>query len=451
VLMVDDEVDNLEAFRFAFRKQFRLHYAEGGQEALKRLEELDAAVVVADQRMPRMSGVELLGEVKRRQPSTYGILLTAYADVDVLVDAVNSGAVDRYVPKPWNQKELTAIVRQGIDAFATKRENRRLREQLQQYTGYLEAERHDALDYGLLQGVSPAARATMAQVEEVAQATAPVLVQGEAGTEVDVIARAVAALSPRDGQPFVEVNVAAHPDAALEREVFGHVKGAFDGALNRRPGRVELAARGTLYLHGLRGMSKSFQGRLLRVLRDGETERVGEMAARSVDVRLVVSCSPDLGTANPELLPELEARLAVFPIAVAPLRDRPEDLPLMAEHLLRKYGAATQPIAPEAVAKLAAYSWPGNVRELSTVIERASILARGSSIAADHLRFSLPDPRAPQTVAARPLSRRLDDLERQELIAALEKHKGNKAEVARALGINRTTLYYRIKKLGIDA
>jgi two-component system response regulator AtoC len=465
VLVVDDESDNLDAFRFAFRKSFRLHYALGGSEALATLATLEPAVIIADQRMPEVNGIDLLREAKTRYPDAYAILLTAYADLEVLVDAVNSGAVDRYVQKPWDSKEFAVIIRQAIQSFVTLRENRRLREQLAQYAGYLEKQQRDPIDFGQIVGGGTATQNVLNQVAEVAPTTTPVLIEGERGLEKDVVARAIHVGSQREDKPFVSVTCAAFTGEALERELFGYRRGSFEAAYQDRAGRFELADGGTLYLHELSRMEPSLQARLLRALGAGEVERVGETTTRQVDVRLIVSVSPTIGEAlaGQEVLGELVSRLRVFPIGLAPLRHRPEDVRPLAEHFLRKYAqrnarAATS-IAAEALTRLAAYEWPGNVRELENVVERAAILAHGDVIQLPHLMFqdvmtqqrSAPSsPPSEPPAAGVTLSHRLDAIERRELIRALDKCGGNKAEVARELGIHRTTLYYRLKKLGID-
>lgn len=453
VLVVDDEPDNLDAFRFAFRKSFRLHYAEGGDEALALIDSIEPAVIVADQRMPKMSGVELLRRVKERVDDVFAILLTAYAELDVLVDAVNSGAVDRYVPKPWESKEMALVLRQGIQSFVTLRENRRMREQLAQYAGYLDSQQRDPLDFGPMIAGGEATRHTVELIEEVAPTTTAVLVEGELGTEKDVVARAIHVASPREDRPFVTVTAAAFPGEALERELFGYRRQAFEGAFHDRAGRVELAHGGTLYLHEIGAITPSLQARLLRLIDEGASERIGETAPRAVDLRLVASSTPTLDEASPGLIPELRSRLSVFPIRLRPLRERKDDIRPLAEHFLRKHARrnamATTEIAAPAVAALEAYAWPGNARELETVLERAAILARGAAIEPQHLELAELTNAAPSEPLT--LSHRLDAIERKELLAALERHGGNKAEVARALGIHRTTLYYRLKKLGIDA
>ena len=399
VLVVDDEEDNLDAFRFAFRKSFSLHYALGGQAALDMLGRLDPAVIVSDQRMPGMSGIELLRRAKAQRPDTVGILLTAYADMAVLIDAVNSGAVERYVQKPWDSKELTVILRQAISSFATVRENKKLREQLALYAGYLEREQRDPIDFGELGGESAGMREVMERVGEVAPTSTHVAVEGEPGSEMEIVARAIHVGSPREERPFVKITCAAFRGDALERELFGWRRGAFDGAFDDRPGRFELAHGGTAYLDEPASLSPSLQARLLRLLTTGEVERVGATEPIAVDVRLVAGWSPSFEGAWPAaggILPELASRLSVFPIRLPPLRDRRGDVRSLAEHFLRKYArrnarAATS-LSGEAVAKLEGYGWPGNIRELENVIERAAILSRGDVIHADHLAFGARPP-----------------------------------------------------------
>jgi two-component system response regulator AtoC len=468
VLVVDDEEDNLDAFRFAFRKSFRLRYARSGVEALDLLAASPSAVVVADQRMPGMSGLELLRAVKARYPETYAILLTAYAELEVLIDAVNSGVVDRYVGKPWDSRELASVLRQGITASMTLRENRRMREQLAAYAAYLEAERRDPLDFGALvperEAVPRTAeersrRGVLEAVAEVARTADPVVIEGEDGVESEVVARAIHVGSPREERPLVAVSARAFPGAALERELFGWGPSRGEGAWSERAGRVELADGGTLWLHDPGPFTASLQSRLLRLLRDGVTERVGETLARPVDVRIVLSVTGTLSEAMGEepLLPELEARLAVYPIRLAPLRERREEILPLAQHFLERHARRhARPVArlgPGAIDALSAHGWPGNVRELEGVVERAAILSRGRMIVPEHLQFPLvPPPRVAgdRVHEARPLDDQLDAIERRELMLALEQHRGNKAEVARSLGIHRTTLYYRLKKHGLD-
>ena len=466
VVVVDDEEDNLDAFRFAFRKSFRLHYAKSGAEALELLLRIEPAVVVADQRMPGMSGIELLRAVKARFPDCHAILLTAYAELEVLVDAVNSGAVDRYVAKPWDSKEFPCVLRQGIASFMTLRENRRLREQLAQYAAYLEREQRCPLDFGALVsegqapsgGVAGVSGGVLAAIQDVAATSEPVVIEGETGVESELVARAIHIGSPREERPFIAVMARAFPGDALERELFGWGVGRVDGAWRDRAGRFELAHGGTLWLHEPTAFTPSLQARLWRLLFDGEVERIGETRSRRVDVRLVTSV---VGSANvafeaKAMLPELFARLTVSPIRLAPLRERRAELPRLADHFLARHAArnARPPVvlSTEAQASLARHDWPENVREFEAVLEHAAILSRGETILPAHLVFPLsPSSELRGATGERaPLDSRLEALARDELSRALVRAGGNKTEVARALGIQRTTLYYRLKKLGLD-
>jgi two-component system response regulator AtoC len=487
ILVVDDEEDNLDAFRFAFRKAFNLSYAIGGREALETLERLDPAVIVSDQRMPGMNGIEFLRRAKERRPDTVGILLTAYTDLPVLIDALNSGVVERYLQKPWDSKELTVILRQALSTFATMRENRRLREQLAHYAGYLEREQRDPIDFGQIAGESPAVKQLGERIAIGAPTSSPVLIEGEQGSEKEVVARAIHVGSPREEKPFVKVTCAAFRGDALERELFGWKRGAFDGAFDDRAGRFELAHTGTIFLEEPATLSPSLQGRLLRLLTDGEVERVGAVDTIPADVRVVLSLTPSMeeAWAAADVLPELISRLAVYTVSLPPLRERRGDVRVLAEHFLRKYALrnprAATALSGEAVARLEGYAWPGNVRELENVIERAAILSRSDVIQPEHLAFGSPGytapfaARAPQRSdpalivglpsSASPstppasgplgsskihLDSQLEDIERRELLAALQRCGGNKAEVARSLGMQRTTLYYRLKRLGIE-
>ena len=236
ILVVDDEQDNLDAFRFVFRKAFALTYAQGGEQALSLLETFDPAVIVTDQRMPGMSGIEVLRHAQEKRPDAVGVLLTAYTDLPVLLEAINSGSVYRYVQKPWDSKELTVILRQAIDRFHTHRENRRLREQLARYTGYLEDQKRDPIDFGELSAESPAMQRAVSQIEHLATHGNAVLIAGEPGTEKELFARAIHVGSARESLPFVVVACPAFSGDALERELFGWKKGHSRGLFRRDQG-----------------------------------------------------------------------------------------------------------------------------------------------------------------------------------------------------------------------
>jgi DNA-binding NtrC family response regulator len=467
VLVVDDESDNLDAFRFTFGKTFTLHFAGSGEEALALAREHDMAVVVTDQRMPRMTGLELLRAIRDVRPDAIGIIVTAFTDVDVLIESINLGRIYRYVTKPWDSKELRGILTQAVERFHLVRENRRLAEQLAAYAGILSRDAHGEFNFGAIVGDSPPLRQVLAKVEQVAQTQATVLLRGETGTGKEMVARAIHINSPREARPFVRVNCAALAPGVLESELFGHEKGAFTGAVARRPGRFELADGGTLFLDEVGDLPLDVQVKLLRVLQEREFERVGGVETVKVDVRLISATHRDLERLINEgkFREDLYYRLNVFPITMPPLRERPSDIPLLVEHFVGKYaqstGKAVRGADPAAIVSLAAYPWPGNVRELENVIERAMILAATDVLTPADLDFGrrqttplalVPNPAL--GVAAidggRSLAKRLSEQERAEIMAAVEQAAGNIAHAARALGINRSTLYYRMRKHGLE-
>ncbi|MES1209150.1 MAG: sigma-54 dependent transcriptional regulator [Pseudomonadota bacterium] len=478
VLVVDDEQDNLDAFRFNFGKSFQLLYASSGDQALELARQHDIAVVVTDQRMPRMTGLELLRAVRETRPDAIGIIVTAFTDVDVLIEAITLGRIYRYVTKPWDSKEMRGILTQAVERFQLGRENQRLQQQLSEYAGMLASEAHGAYDFGAIVGDSPALRDVLARVEQVAQTTATVLLRGETGTGKEMVARAIHINSARETRPFIKVNCAALATGVLESELFGHEKGAFTGAIGRRPGRFELAEGGTLFLDEIGDVPLDVQVKLLRVLQEREFERVGGTETVKVDVRVVSATHRDLERqiAAGTFREDLYYRLNVFPIVLPPLRDRAGDIALLGEHFVAKYarsfGKAVRGLDRDAKAALLGYPWPGNVRELENVIERALILTRGPDVTAADLEFTrrggsgVPTPASSSTLGtsmgsgsgglpttdggARPLQERLSEQERGEIVAAIDQAQGNIAHAARRLGINRSTLYYRLRKHGLE-
>jgi Nif-specific regulatory protein len=478
ILVVDDEVDNLDAFRFNFKKVFQVLTATGGEEALAILQEKEVAVIVTDQRMPKMSGLELLRAARPLRPDAVGIILTAYTDVEVLIEAINLGQIYRYITKPWDGKEVRGILQQAIERHHLFRENKRLEEQLRQYTGYLNQELHGRFDFGQIIGDSAALRDVLERVEQVAPTASTVLLRGETGTGKELVAHAIHINSPRESGPFVRVNCAALAPGVLESELFGHEKGAFTGAIARRPGRFELANGGTLFLDEVGDLPMEVQIKLLRTLQEREFERVGGTETIKVDVRVVSATNRDLETmiADGKFREDLYYRLNVFPIHLPPLRDRTDDIGRLVEHFVAKFSrSAGKPVrgfSAEALAMLSGYGWPGNVRELENVVERAIIVARNPEVGANDLDFGrraqtsnpvpVPIASAPSvpnaalggmpggSVGGRPLSARLLDEEKREIMAAVERANGSIAAAARSLGINRSTLYYRMRKHGLE-
>jgi DNA-binding NtrC family response regulator len=458
VLVVDDEQDNLDVVRFNFRKAHPLHFAKSGAEALEALKSLDVACILSDQRMPGMTGIELLKAARAVRPDAVNILLTAYADLPTLAEALNEGVVYRYVPKPFNSADLGHALRGAVERFHLLRENRRLIEQLSARAQYLEQEVASRFDAGDIVGQATALQAVLEQVRQVAATASTVLLRGESGTGKELMARAIHLSSPRAGKAFVKVNCAALAPGILESELFGHEKGSFTGALARKLGRFELADGGTLFLDEIGDLGPEIQVKLLRVLQEREFERVGGTETLKVDVRLVSATNRDLedAIAKSQFREDLYYRLNVFPIHVPPLRERAEDIEPLAEHFVKRYARACNKklagLADGALDKLLGYPWPGNVRELENVIERACILAKGSQLEAEDLDFGrrLQKLQAPLAAGGADLPAQLEELEKRRLVEAMAKHRGRKSDVARELGINRSTLYYRLKKFGLE-
>jgi DNA-binding NtrC family response regulator len=465
LLVVDDEQDNLDAFRFNFRKVFDLKTATSGKAALEVLEETEVAVIVTDQRMPGMTGIEFLKQAREVQPDAVGIIVTAFTDVEVLIEAINLRQIYRYITKPWDSREVKGVLTQAIERFHLVRENRRLAEQLKDYAGYLDYQAHGAFDFGAIVGESEALAEVLTRVEQVAPTASTVLLRGETGTGKEMVARAVHLNSDRAERPFVAVNCAALPAELLESELFGHEKGAFTGAIAQRKGRFELADGGSLFLDEIGELPMEVQVKLLRVLQEREFERVGSGTPIKVDVRVISATNRDLEalTEQQRFREDLYYRLNVFPLVLPPLRDRGNDVLLLAEHFLEKFVRINRrgptELDPDARAALMAHSWPGNVRELQNVIERAAIVAGAATLSAADLDFgrrpqASPPPSAPAAADAeassRPLRARLADEERTSIVRAIEGSGGNIAAAARALGINRSTLYFRIKKHKLD-
>ncbi len=463
VIVVDDEPDQLQAFRLNFRRDFDLHLASSGAEALELLREREAAVLLTDQRMPGMSGVELLVEAKQIRPEAVRMVVTAYKDASSILDAVNKGDVYRYVVKPWNADELRITIRRAIDSYELVQENRRLIEQLKAVNAYLLDELRSEYDWADIVGAEGGLAEVIENVRKVAPTRSTVLIRGETGTGKELVARAIHYASPRAGAPLVKLNCAALPETLLESELDGHEKGAFTGAERRKPGRFELADGGTLFLDEIGDVSQAMQTKLLRVLQEREFERVGGTETVKVDVRVIAATHRNLEEMvhKGEFREDLYFRLNVFPLEIPALRQRKEDIPELARFFLKRHAKEASRLhlrdfSADALARLVSYPWPGNVRELENVVERAVIICSdGERVDAADLKFLDlgARPRAPEvrdvTEDGASLPEALERIEREELVRAMEEAAGSKAAAARSLGINRSTLYYRLRKHGL--
>ena len=444
LLVVDDEASARAGLALLLRQRgHRVVEADGVTAGAKRISEDVFDVVITDLRMPDGDGLDVLRAVKAQAADTEVILLTAYAGWESAKEAIRLGALD-YFEKGREPDELYHRIDKALAEQALRRENETLRQQL--------SER-----YGIAGPIaqSPAMTTVLDLVERVAPTDATLLIQGESGTGKELIAQAVHQASPRAPRPFVAVNCGAVPEALLESELFGHVRGAFTGAIASKLGLFEEAHGGTLFLDEVGEMPAALQVKLLRVLQSGEFRRLGATQALTTDVRVLAATNRDLVEMVRQGMfrDDLFYRLNVIRVVVPPLRERREDIPALAEHFLaRSAGKLNRELrlSAEAVERLLRYPWPGNVRELENAIESATILARGATVSPDdlppHVAAGLelgPSPALPRQIT-------LAEAERIHILQTLERFGGNHSSAAEALGIGRTTLWRKLKEYGIE-
>jgi two-component system response regulator HupR/HoxA len=459
VLVVDDEPRVLDALEAVLAAEFRVLRAEGGEQALRLLAGADVAVIVTDYRMPGMTGVELLRRSQDVAPDAVRIVLTAYTDVDSLMDAINTGRIYHFVPKPWDPNELLLIVRRAAERYTLARDNARLRDELELAVNALRREatesRVPSLAFESLIGASTGLRQAVDLARKVLDTDTTVLLLGETGTGKELFARLIHHNGPRRSAKFVAQNCGALPESLLESELFGHSRGAFTGATADRRGLFEEADGGTIFLDEVGEMSPGMQLRLLRVLQEGEIRRVGAPTSRTVNVRVLAATNTDL-EADQEagrFRKDLYYRLNVFPIRLPPLRERIEDIPTLAEHFLRVYRErarrAVPSISPEAMRCLQAYPFPGNVRELENEIERAVTLADpGRTVGLEHLSERIRSIGA-KPATPRTLNDAIEQLKRRMIEDAL-RECGSKTRAAERLGLTRQSLQQMLRRRSTD-
>ena len=458
VLVVDDEPDILRAFAFNYGDDFQVLTAESGARGLALLETHEPAVIVADQRMPAMSGTDFLERSMVLRPDAVRIILTGYTDIDAIVQAINRSRIYRYVTKPWESEELRLTLRRAVEAFHLVRENGRLVEELRRANERLAAENAYLRESERPQeivGDSAAMHGVLELVARVTGSRSTVLIEGETGTGKELVARAIHAGGPRRDHLFVAVNCATLSEGLLESELFGHRRGAFTGATEDRKGLFEVASGGTLFLDEISETSPALQAKLLRVLQEGEVRPVGENRARMVDTRVIVATNRNL---EDELKAgrfrdDLYYRLRVFPIRLPPLRERREDIPALARHLLGRLARQVKkPVAEpteETLALLARYPFPGNVRELANELERAVLLAEPGAPITDDLLSERLQEAAGDGAAPSLLQHRANAFEREQIEAALARASGVKTHAAEELGITYRGLLKKMKRLGM--
>jgi DNA-binding NtrC family response regulator len=438
ILIVDDDLAMRELLVSLFREHgYRAESEARADAALARLGEEEFDVVLSDIRMPGKSGIEMVGDVRRLRSATPVILMTAFGSVDSAVEAMRAGAFD-YVTKPFEPEAVLFAVERAIERRALEEENQTLRRAVER-----------TASFGDLIGASPAMRDIAALIRKVAHNRSSVLLTGESGTGKEVVARTIHFHGSRRTQPFVPINCTAIPEGLLESELFGHVRGAFTGAHATKRGLFEKANGGTLFLDEIGDLGLGLQSKLLRVLQDREVRPVGGNQSVRVDVRIISATNRDLQKemAEGRFREDLYYRLAVIPIEIPPLRERPEDVPALAEVFLRKHGEGRHRLTPEAMDRLLSQPWRGNARELENVIERAVVLAEGDEIGPEALPIGQPTEARGgigRVLAGRSLT--LHELEEAYIDEVLRRTGGNKVRAARILGIDRKTLYRRAER-----
>jgi len=436
VLAIDDDEDILKLIKFLMQSEgYEVVTASDGETALKLCGEESFDVILCDVRLPKMTGFEFLEEIKKMNITTPVIMITAYASIDSAVEAMKLGAY-HYVPKPFRADELKLVVKRALQQHMLAEENKRLRRELGERFG-MEA----------IIGKSKAMQEVFALVEKATQSDITVLLRGESGTGKELVARAIHYSGKRQSGPFVVVNCSAIPASLLESELFGHEKGAFTGATSKRQGKFELADGGTLFLDEIGDMSYDLQSKLLRVLEHQEFERVGGSEIIRVNVRIISATNKNLEEemAKGNFREDLYFRLNVFPIFLPPLRERKEDIPLLVEHFVAKYGA---------MGVLQDYDWPGNVRELENVIERAVVITEDDAIDVDDLPPTLGGAKitgmaSTSIVLPVSLPELVEEMEKRFILEALKETNWVQARAAKLLGLTERMLGYKVKKYGL--
>ena len=443
ILIVDDEKSARDGLALALKKDYLVFVAENSSTALEILEREPVDVLLTDVRMPGMDGISLMKKALERNAHLICVVLTAYGDVETAVNAMKQGAVD-FMAKPINLEQLELLLQRVLKTRRIELENEQLRARLND-------------QYGLenMIGRSAPMKEVFEIIRQVASSRATVLIQGESGTGKELVAKAIHQLSPRKKGPFVAVHCAALSQNLLESELFGHEKGAFTGAMERRIGRFEKADGGSLFLDEISEIDLAVQVKLLRALEERQVERVGGDTPVHFDTRLIAATNKDLqqevekGTFREDLF----YRLNVVVIHLPPLRERQADIPLLLSHYLAFFneenGKQIEGYTPEAVEMLSRYNWPGNIRELRNVVERMVVLAHGKLLETSDLPANIREKSAEVTLDL-DADLTVDEMERQLIIHALEKTNGNRTKAAEKLGISRRTLHRKINEYGIS-
>ncbi|SMH33908.1 sigma-54-dependent transcriptional regulator [Azospirillum agricola] len=481
ILVVDDEPRSVEVIARVLDEDFDVHTALSAEEALRLLETEWIQIVFSDQRMPEVSGVEFLTEVRERWPEVVRIVITGYIDPEDIIGAINTAGIHQFITKPWHPDHLLLTARNAARLYQLQREHDRLSGELKLLTPVAESRvvtrrervaQHYRFD-SLVRAPGSPVDAVCRKAAQVAGFNVPVLVLGETGTGKELLARAIHYGSPRSDRPFYAENCGAIPDELLESELFGHKKGAFTGAHSTRIGLLEQADGGTIFLDEIGDISPAFQVKLLRFLQEGEIRPVGSNETRTVDVRVLAATHRDLPAEvrAGRFREDLYYRLATMTLTMPPLRDRPADIPVLARNLLDRLSAAHgKPVAgftDETLACLEGYGWPGNVRELQNEIMRMLVLCEGDRLGAELLSDTVlrgaamsahappagtgGDAAALEALAqGGPLKTRIERVEAGILLETLVRCRWNKSRAADELGLSRMGLRAKLERYGIE-
>jgi DNA-binding NtrC family response regulator len=455
ILIVEDEPKMLRLLELNLADAgYTTRTASTAEAGLKVVSNEKIDLVLSDVKLPGMNGLEFLQAVKRTNAAIPVVMMTAYGTVESAVEAMKEGASD-YVLKPFSIEEIKLIIRKELEVKRLHEENRQLREAL----GH-------RYEFHNIVAKSPAMQEVLATVMQVAPTSATVLLGGESGVGKDMIARAIHQHSRRVNGPFIKINCTAIPENLLESELFGYEKGAFTGASTAKPGKFELADKGTIFLDEIGDMPGALQAKLLRVLQEREFERLGGTKTIKVDVRVVAATNQDLRAALEQgtFREDLYYRLNVVPISIPPLREHKEDIPYLVDHFIARFaessGKQIEGITAAAMKVLVDFHWPGNVRELENIIERAVVMSTGPKIDVGDIRLDIASPGSDRVdlstatadgslLSLLPQGMTLEQLEDRLVKEALQRAGGNKSQAARLLGLTRNALRYRLSKLGV--
>lgn len=453
LLVVEDKESMAQMLKETLEAEgYAVSIAKDGQEGIRSIREGHFDLVLSDLRLPKKNGLEVLKVSKAESPLTPVIVMTAFGTIENAVTAIKEGAFD-FITKPFDTDHLLLLIRRALENQRLQTENILLRDALAARVGMPK-----------IIGRGRAITEVAQKVQKVAGGKTTVLLLGESGTGKELFARAIHHLSPRDSYPFVAINCAAIPRELLESELFGHEKGSFTGAEARKIGKFELADKGTIFLDEIAEMDLALQSKILRVIQEGEIERVGGIRPLKIDVRIIAASNKDLERAVEEqqFREDLFYRLNVFPIVIPPLRERKDDIPLLVDYFIQKYCAelktSLKGISPRAEALLVQYLWKGNVRELENCIERAIILCDGGTITEEHVALN-SQVAMESSLKNVPMDGTLDDaskealriVETQRIVRALRETRGNKSRAAEILQVSYKTLLTKIKDYGVDS